>query len=128
MSSHRKDPFWHSKQPVDVIEFMNLREHDSATEIGARRVHVSIVLVRVPFRQIFPDDDPGRDDISHGSFLEQSMEVLKARVKPQLVADEADESLPLCELDEFVGPVQNVGQGLLNKKRATCRRRLHRHG
>src|SRR5580704_431620 len=50
LSAQRIDLPGHAEERVQIIELMNLGENHATAQIGARRIHLPVILVRMPVR------------------------------------------------------------------------------
>src|SRR5258708_28069592 len=94
---------------------MDLGKDDAAAEVRPGCVHLAVVLVRVPSRQIFPNLDPNGDDTADGSLIEEGGSTHETRMEPQLIADQANELARFHEVDELPDPIEVRREGLLDE-------------
>ncbi len=66
--------------------FMNLRADHTATLIGPRSIHLTVVLVAVPIWQVLADLGPSRQHAAEKTSFEQSLDALQAGVVAIVVA------------------------------------------
>src|SRR6202035_4347189 len=55
MSSERIDAAGNSEKGGKAVELGNMRKHHPTTQIRASRIHVAVILVRMPMGKIFPN-------------------------------------------------------------------------
>src|SRR4051794_7715139 len=87
VSANRKNSARQAKKCIEVIKFVNLGNQHTATQVRARRIHLTIVLVRMPSRKIFADVRAHAQQMSETIFVEGALERQKAGMETKLVAD-----------------------------------------
>jgi hypothetical protein len=65
---------------------MDLREQDASTQITARRIASSVVLIRMPVGQVLAICVRGRQDRAKRILFNERLEACEQRVKAQLKA------------------------------------------
>src|SRR5271166_5818183 len=127
MPSQGEDPTREAEQPVHVVELVDLGENDSSSQICTGRVHLPVVLVRVPSRQVFTDFDVHGDDPPDCLLRKQFLESQETRMKPHLVPNQSHRVALVHEFDKLIDLAIIVRERLFDKEATTRRRRLQRH-
>ena len=87
MSANRKNSPRQAEQRIEVIEFVNLGNQHTATQVRARCIHLAIVLVGVPAGEVFADVRPHAQQMSETVLMERALKRQKAGMETKLVAD-----------------------------------------
>src|SRR6516164_3830175 len=87
MSANCKNSAWQPEERIEIIEFVNLGKDHTATQFRARRIHLAVVLVRVPAWKIFADVRPHAQQMSETAFVDRALKFQKAGMETKLVAD-----------------------------------------
>ena len=96
---------------------MDLRQNHATTLIGASGVHLPIIFVLVPVRQVFTDLGADANNVAKVTFVQQRLESLQAGVKTEVVANVKQQLLLRHQSQQFFDPVQVTGEWLLHEHR-----------
>ena len=134
MSPQRKYAPGHSKQPIQIIQFVNLREDDASSQILPGGIPLAVILVRMPTWQVLADFRPYRQNPANFLLLNKLVQALQAGMETHLIADHGCQAAAFHQADQFVHLFQAVRKWFLDKQGATlpgcpdCRRDMQTGG
>ena len=69
MAANGIDPPGQTEEGIEVVKFMDLRKHHATSQVGARGVHLPVVLIGMPTGKIFADRGADSQQIAEGATL-----------------------------------------------------------
>src|SRR5262245_27614774 len=72
-----------AEHPEDVIEFVRAIQDDAASQIRARRVGLTVIVFRTPFRKVLTEFGPDPEQIAEAAALDGLSQSLDCRMEPK---------------------------------------------
>lgn len=110
------NPIGRTEQPIQIIERMDERQHDSATEIGSGAVAIAMIFPRMPIGQILAPLGSRPHDPPQFAGCQSFAQANEQRMKSILATDHRHKLFFSNDFGQFLATIERIRQRLFDKQ------------